>query len=456
MVDLTKNAITLLDSLAQDERFIIVRSALGADSKLYFVGGCVRDAAMGLAPQDIDLATVLAPDEVRRRLERAGIRVAPTGLKHQTVLAVPIVGADGIEITTFRTAHMRPEGGVLQSNSIEEDLHYRDFTINAIAYDPRENKLIDPCAGLGALQRKTIAAVGDCRERFREDPLRAIRMVRFACALQFEIEPETLKAAHEFCEPVRGIAIERIRLEFDKIICSPQPARGLQLLYDLGVLPIILPEIARFVGFEQNDFHQWDLFTHTLHVVEGTEPQRVLRLAALFHDVGKPDTLSIGPEDGNRHFYLHDSVGAKLTEEILTRFRYPNETVAEVVTLVKLHMRPLSAGSAGLRRLLRDCGELYPTWRNLKIADTLATKVDPEIFREELAAFDQNIEKVQTESTVHPFAHLAISGRDLIELGLEPGPSFGDILRALHEKVLDDPTLNTKETLLRLVSEIKV
>lgn len=443
----------LLENIARDPRVVMICSALGGDAGLHLVGGTVRDAMLGNAHADIDLATKFEPDVLRRRLEAAGIHVIPTGLKHQTVTAVPVAGAPAVELTTFRGPGMNPQGGVVSSDSISEDLSFRDFTINAMAWDIGGGKLIDPTGGQADLKARLIRAVGSPAERFSEDPLRTMRMVRFSAALGFAIDPATFEAARGFTEKTAGVAIERLREELFKTLIAPGVEDGIRQLHELGLLKALLPEVDLFYGFEQNRFHKADLFNHTLEVVARTNSDLVLRLAALLHDVGKPPTLSVG-EDGERHFYLHEDVGAKMAEEILLRLRASGELIQQVSTLIRTHMRPLDAGPGGLRRLLRDTAELYPRWRELKEADASACKIEPENLRAQFAEFDSNMAEVLKGPKVSPLKSLAVDGNDLQSIGVPFGPEVGIVLRALHERVLDDPALNVKDTLIQLAREM--
>jgi putative nucleotidyltransferase with HDIG domain len=444
-----------LRRLCDEPRLLRLREALRKESELHLVGGTVRDSLSGLAIQDIDCATKFGPDEVRARLQRAGIYCVPTGLKHQTVTAVPLPGEPGIEITTFRGAHMSPGSGVVASESIEIDVLYRDFTINALAYDIEAQRLIDLVGGLRDLSDRLVRCVGDPASRFQEDPLRVLRMVRFACQPGYRLDPDTAAAAPAFAPALAAVSIERIRDELSKMLLSERPQDGMLLLQELGFLSLILPEVARFVGFEQNEYHLHDLFRHTLEVLRKTPPELTLRLAALLHDVGKPDTLSVDAESGFRHFFKHESVGSDISRDLLRRLRYPNKIIDEVCLLVSTHMRPIEAGPGGLRRLLRDTGELFPAWRILKEADASSCKFDPEELRTRLEQFDATIEILRQGPQVSPLKSLALNGKDLMAQGIPESPLIGKILRALHERVLDMPELNTQAALLALLPEIE-
>ena len=445
--------VDVLQSLTAEKRLCIIRRALGDSAQLHLVGGTVRDVFLGKTPSDLDLASILLPDEIRRRLHAAEIRVVDTGLKHQTVTAVPCAGAPGVEITTFRGSQMSPRGGVVRSFSIDEDIRYRDFTINALAFEIETGKFVDVVGGAEDIRGKIVRAVGDPGERFAEDPLRIIRMVRFACETGFSLDENTREASRKYSGLIPGIAVERVREEFSKILVSNSPARGFRLLLELGFLAEFLPEIASFSGYEQNRFHKADLFEHTLEVIERAQAHIVVRLAALFHDIGKPHTLSVD-EKGERHFFRHEIVGVDLTRRILRRMRYSHQVIQDVCSLVQTHMRPIEAGPPGLRRLLRDTGELFPLWRDLKQADALACKAEGSNLPDRLKVFDDAIEEIRRGPEVSPLKSLAVNGHDLIELGIEPGPRLGKILRALHERVLDNPELNEKATLLALIPQI--
>jgi tRNA nucleotidyltransferase (CCA-adding enzyme) len=246
--------------------------------------------------------------------------------------------------------------------------------------------------------------------------------------------------------------IERIRDELLKTLLTDQSKKGLRLFAELGIFDWLIPELQDCVGFEQNKFHKHDVFEHTLDVVENIPKSKLLRLSALFHDIGKPPSLSVS-EDGERHFYLHEKIGADMVDIILPRLRFSNSDTNAVKVLVATHMRPLNCGDGGLRRILRDTGEYYDDWRQLKFADTVAVLGEEQGVINEFNDFDDRIEKVKTAKKPHPFSSLSITGQDLIELGLTPSRKFKDILAYLQEAVLDDPDINTKESLLKLVRD---
>jgi tRNA nucleotidyltransferase (CCA-adding enzyme) len=428
-----------------------IESAL--KTELYLVGGTVRDVLSGSeSTTDFDLAANLPPAEILSRLQAANIQVIPTGLKHQTVMAVFTDSSDSklhVEITSLRTKKVDQTVGV--GNSIEEDLSLRDFTINAIAFSFNNKKILDPLNGILDIQQKIIRGCLDSSERFKEDPLRTLRAVRFASTLNYELESETKKAIKENAKLLSKVSVERIREELEKIILGANPRLGFELLKETELLEICLPEIIPCVDCAQNSFHSADVFVHTLDVIDRTRPDLLLRLSALFHDIGKPHTISIDEKNGERHFFKHETVGADITKEALTRLKFPNDVNEATTALVRLHMRPTDAGTPGLRRILRDTGDLYPIWRELKEADTLATNIDPDAFRAQITDFDERIAEIKKGPELSPLSSLALKGADLLKIGVKEGPIIGVMLRHLHEKVLDTPEINNKENLLEIL-----
>ncbi len=453
-------SLELNDALKRLEKFTLskipkkILSALGNDAQLHLVGGAVRDTILKSQIKkskiDIDLATGLHPEEVCKRLSDQKIHWIPTGIEHGTVLAV--VDDTHIEITTFRIPGSRELGGSnpRYSDSIEIDLSGRDFTINAIAYSLEKRILIDPFSGIEDLKSNTIRAINDPTIRFKEDPLRILRMVRFGHAQGRTVEETTWQAALSLISSLATISMERIRDEFLKILISDYPENSLRALKELKALDLIIPEIVPSYDFEQNEYHRFDVFEHTLEVIKNTPQDLLLRLTALFHDLGKPHTLSVG-DDERRHFYKHEIVSADLTKKALKRLLLPNSVIKEVSLLVRLHMRPIGCGPAGIRRLIRDLDQLLNPWLKFKEADALGAKVKLSDFESEKKRFIDLLKIEQARTT--NFLKLAITGQDLISLGAIEGPILGNVLNALKEMVLNDPSLNTKEALLRLAKE---
>lgn len=436
-------AAAALHRVAQQSVLQNLTAALGA-SELYLVGGTVRDAFYETSDTDLDLATNLSAAEVQRRCAERGLRVVDTGIQHGTVLVV--INESHIEVTTFR--HPSDRSTQVTAHDIETDLSGRDFTINAMAYNLATGALIDPWGGAEDLAAGVIRGVKDPTARLEEDPLRVLRMIRFGDAQGRTIEPTTLAAARGLVSRLEQISVERIRTELERIIMSPHPDAGIRRIQTLGALPYTLPELIPAVGFEQNRFHIHDVFEHTLSVLSRTPFDRILRWAALFHDTGKPHTLSID-DKGERHFYSHEVVSDSLCKERMLHLRFSHDDIERVRAIVRHHMRPLDCGPAGVRRLIRDLGSNLSQWRLFKEADSSPTIPNSE-FRATATAFDALLETEQKKMIGPKYGRLAISGDELIRLGFKPGPAMGKLLKEFEELVIEDPSKNERETLIEL------
>lgn len=393
------------------------------------------------------MSSNLAPESALQKLNSANVKVIETGLKHGTLTVV--IDKQQIELTTFRKPG--PHGLSNFSNSIEVDLSGRDFTINAIAYSVKDKILLDPMDGIKDLNQKILKAVNDPLERFKEDPLRILRMLRFGPASGFEVENETKLAAIQTIEELSMISPERICSEFFKILLLESATSAFRYMRDTKILEYIFPELLPAVGFEQNEYHIHDVFEHTMWVIDRSPKNLIVRLAAFFHDLGKPKTLTID-EKGVRHFYKHELESELIAKSTLKRLRCSKKIINEVSTIVRLHMRPLDCGPAGLRRIIRDVGEYFENWQALKIADS-PPKVPKEEMETILSNFDKMLETEKNRKVGSPFQGLEIDGEDLINLGLKPSPNFGLILKNLNDQVIEQPELNVKETLLKLAKE---
>lgn len=414
-------------------------------SELYLVGGSVRDAFHGIEDTDLDIATSLEATEVKRRCDAHGIRVIETGLQHGTVLAV--LDQTHIEITTFRIPSSRDQHST--ARDIITDLCGRDFTINAIAFDVIRHTLVDPHNGLADLNNGVVRSVGDAEERFTEDPLRILRMIRFGDAQGRTIDPTTCAAAARAAPLLEKVSCERIKAELDKILLSPMPQRGIKRVQEIGALQFTIPELLPAVGFEQNKFHIHDVFEHTLWVLERTPKDLILRWSAIFHDVGKPHTLSVDA-DGSRHFYSHETVSEDLAKHRMQLLRFSNDESKAIASIVRHHMRPLECGTPGVRRIVRDLGPQLSRWRAFKSADASPTIAEDEFLRV-ATRFDQMLDDELTKMAGPAYGKLAITGEDLKSIGIKPGPEMGLILRELAELVIEDPSINTKDSLLEKV-----
>ena len=415
----------------------------------YAVGGCVRDACLGLTPHDFDLCTAALPGTVRQVFSDRQLVLA--GEKHGTV---GIVTEDGvIEITTFRT-----EGGYQDSrhpdwvrfvDRIEEDLARRDFTVNAMAYSPTRG-FADPFGGRADLENHILRAVGDPCARFREDALRILRGVRFAVRFGLTPEPETFRAMLESAPLMDKLARERVFEELCKLLPLVSAA---DLLQFAPILTQVLPELAPTVGFCQHSpYHAYDVFTHTAHVVAAVPADPALRWAALLHDAGKIPTFTLD-EQGRGHFLGHAKVSAQMADAALLRLKAPTALRQQVVLLIEKHMTPIQPERKTVRRWLSRLGkESLEQVLTLQEADmgSKGTK-NPE----ELAQFEQIralISQIEAENACLSIKDLAINGRDLMALGLS-GKQIGQTLQKLLDQVLDETLPNEKEPLLQAATK---
>jgi tRNA nucleotidyltransferase (CCA-adding enzyme) len=418
----------------------------------WIVGGCVRDLLRGKAPSDWDVATDARPDEVKRIFRR----VVETGIAHGTVTVV--VRGQHYEVTTLRgegayTDGRRPDA-VHFVDDIVADLARRDFTINAIAIDPVDGHVIDPFDGRRDLAAHVIRAVGDPRERFGEDGLRVLRAARFAATLECAVEPGTLAAMADprSLDTYRKVSAERVRDEWLKAMKAHRPSRAFELMLSTGLLAITCPEMLESVGCEQNKHHQYDVWGHAMACLDAAEPEPVLRVAALLHDVGKPRTRKMGDKTNDWTFYDHERVGAEMAEPILSRLKFSNEERDRVVRLVRHHLVCYSDGwsDAAVRRWVRRVGkDLTGDLYRLSRADALGKgrEVTEEI--ETLSRLEARVEALLAAGAALSTRELAINGRDLMaELGLAPGPVIGKTLERLLEIVTDDPSANERARLL--------
>lgn len=430
-----------------------------AGRRAYLVGGAVRDSLIGRSVSDYDVATDARPEEVVGLFRR----VIPTGIKHGTV-TVLWKGRE-IEVTTFRTESDYSDGRhpdrVEYAASIEEDLSRRDFTINAMAYDLEGKSLLDPHGGQGDLASRLIRAVGDPAERFHEDGLRPLRAVRFAAQLGFAIEAGTLAAIAPAIGRFRLVSAERVREELQKMLLAEGgaargPSRGLRLLEETGLLAEILPELAACRGVEQKGMHVFDVLDHLYAATDSAPPELVPRLAALLHDVGKPEAKEEKPGE-EPTFYRHEEYSARKAEAILKRLRFPNAVIGEVAHLIRCHMFSYddSWGDAAVRRFLARVGpEHLEALFALRIADGTAIigrPVDPR----SLDPLRARVEAALAAKEAFGLSDLAINGTDLGSIGIKPGRAMGGILKELLEAVLDDPSLNERQRLLEIAGKIR-
>jgi tRNA nucleotidyltransferase (CCA-adding enzyme) len=448
------------ERLIPDEVLALCRRLRQAGHEAYLVGGCVRDLIVGRPAGDFDVATSAHPEAMLRLFgERYAI---PTGLQHGTVTVLAGQPPRHEEVTTFRGEGAYLDGRrpsqVTFGATLAEDLSRRDFTMNAIAYDPLAGAITDLHGGQDDIARKLVRTVGDPVQRFCEDGLRPMRAVRQATQLGFEVDPATLAAIPPTLGSFRKVSSERIRDELLKLLVAPRPSRGLELMRRSGLMAEVLPELGATVGCVQNRFHKHDVYQHTLATVDAIVPEAMLRLAALLHDLGKPATQT--PREGapgEFTFFRHEQVGAELAQAIATRLRLSRAESELVTALVAGHMFYYQPDwtDGTVRRFVRRVGpervELLFALREADIASR-GQGEDPEGETRELR---RRIAEVAAEDAALGIKDLAVDGRDVMRvLGTPPGPQVGRVLEQLLERVLDDPGLNEKETLERLIPEL--
>lgn len=454
----------------------------------YLVGGSLRDILLDKKPKDYDIATNATPEQMSKLFKRSIM----TGAKFGTVVVLALDKNERIhevEVTTYRSEKDYVGGRwpshIEFTSDIYEDLSRRDFTINSMALDlskiqhsnELENKsyhelgsmLLDPYDGKGDLKRRVIKAVGNPEERFKEDGLRCMRACRLASVLSFEIERNTFNAIKKSLNVASMISMERIRDEFIKMIeGSIDPSIGLEYMRKSGLTKVYIPELLEGVEMYQNRFHEFDVYTHLLHTVD-VAPKEI-RIAALFHDIGKPRC-----KDGET-FYGHDRVGAEMTRKILKRFKFPKRDIEKVSNLVRWHMfyvphmdktksheerkelreKTFKKGwsDSAIRRLINNVGgeDNIDDLLKLRVADVLAnpkTKFDPDDVR----VLSERINHLREQESLISTKDLKINGYDLMQNGIPEGPTIGEVMDYLLEKVTDDITLNEKSKLMNLAED---
>ena len=425
--------------------------------ELRLVGGAVRDSLRGEQVSDFDLATSATPEQIQKIFQQdKNYLLIPTGLAHGTLTLV--IDKKHYEITSYRIdgsySDNRHPDQVSFTNSLEEDLSRRDFTINAIAVDPLTREIIDPFNGQEDIQKKIIRTVGDPIQRFSEDALRMLRACRFAAKLEYHIDAPTLKAIKELALNIKDVSQERIRDEIMKMLTSKKPSIGFDLLHDLTLLPIILPELEEGYGIEQNEFHKYDVYRHNVETCNHMGMDDMMgRLAALLHDIGKPRAKKFALKIGNGNvFYNHEIIGAKMAKNLMKRLKFSNEEISKCVLLVELHMFYYTSdwNDGAIRRFLKrfdgDIDFLNLLFR-LREADRSGSgtkKNSPYILYE----FRKRIDNILEDDAALKVSDLNINGTQLMELfNLKPSPIIGQILNYLLELVLDDPNVNNYDSL---------
>lgn len=418
--------------------------------EVWIVGGAVRDRLLGFEAAEFDLATSALPEEVAASFPK----VVETGIAHGTVTVVE--DGEGFEVTTYRGGGAyRGEGAPTWLSSIEEDLSMRDFTINAMAFDPLEGRFLDPHGGRDDLERRMIRAVGDPYARFSEDPLRPQRACRFAARFGFLLERRLRRSIPSFAERFGATAIERRQAELSKTLLSPHPRYGIELLRNTKLLAELIPELLEGVGLRQNRWHRYDVYHHVLRALDASPPRLAVRLAVLLHDIDKPGTAAPSPKaEGEWTFYNHEVSGASLASQICERLRYPNKLVSRVERLVREHQFVYTEewSDGAVRRMLARVGEDHlEDLFAVREADLKGRGYEQLVQEglENLRALEERVHRLLEARPALATTELAIGGWEVMEeLGLEPSPMVGEALRHLLEQVLEDPSRNQEQHLL--------
>ncbi len=418
----------------------------------YAVGGCVRDSILGIIPNDWDITTSAKPEETKALFEKT----FDTGIEHGTVTV--LLNHTGYEVTTYRVDGRYDDGrhpnSVSFTSSLEEDLKRRDFTINAMAYNDDEG-LVDIFGGIEDLNNKVVRAVGNPKDRFTEDALRMLRALRFAAQLGFIIEPDTRAAISQLAPTIKKVSAERIQVEIVKLIISDNPGM-IRDVYETGLTSIFLPEFDDMMKTNQNCIHHmYTVGEHTIEALKNIPGDRILRLTMLLHDVAKP-VCKVTDDKGVDHFHGHPVKGQEMAKEILRRLKFDNDTIDKVSRLVRYHdERPVISERAIRRTIVKMGLDCYPDIFAVKRADTLAQS---DYQREEklkaIDEFEKIYHQILEKSQCLTMKELKVNGRDLIEMGLGQGKLIGQVLSALFEEVVEEPSNNDREYLLARAQEI--
>lgn len=417
----------------------------------YAVGGCVRDSILNRKPEDWDITTSAKPEQVKRIFRRT----VDTGIEHGTVTV--LIGKDGFEVTTYRVDGLYEDGRhpkeVTFTSRLEEDLKRRDFTINAMAYNDDE-RLVDAFGGMRDLNYHLIRCVGDPKERFSEDALRILRAVRFSAQLAFPIEPETVEAIKSLAPNLEKISAERIQAELVKLLVSDHPER-IQDACELGITKVVLPEWDDMVGVKQNTpHHKYDVAAHTVHALQNVKNDKVLRLTMLFHDMGKP-VMKTTDENGRDHFKGHAIASEQIAKTVMKRLKFDNDTIRKVTKLVAYHDYRMEPTGANVRRAMHEIGvELFPYYLAVRLADTKAqSSYERRGKLENIIQIRELYRNALRNKECVTLKDLAVTGTDLINLGIAPGKELGTLLNELLDMVIEDPAWNQKGKLCDYVKE---
>lgn len=431
---------------------IIINKLHDHGYEAYAVGGCIRDSVLGRAPDDWDITTSATPLQVKEIFPRT----IDTGIQHGTVTVM--LSREGFEVTTYRIdgeyQDNRRPSEVHFTPELREDLRRRDFTINAMAYNDREG-IVDRFGGMDDIKNKIVRCVGVPKERFGEDALRILRAVRFSAQLGFDIEENTRQAICELAPNLASISAERIQAELVKLLVSKNP-HMLEIAYETGITKIILPELDKMMETVQSTPHHcYSVGKYTLLSLRHVEPDKVLRLAMLLHDVAKPRTETID-EKGMTHYYGHAEEGAAMAKNILRRLRFDNETVDKVTRLVRWHDYQIEPTARAVRHSVYKIGE--DIFESLLKVRRAAIMSQSEYRRQEklerLDAITRIFGEIIASEECVSLKTLAVTGKDIIREGIKPGRQIGEILDSLLRLVLENPEFNDKDYLLSEVRKL--
>lgn len=416
----------------------------------FAVGGCVRDSLLNKPPSDWDITTNAIP-EIIEKIFSPLYKTLDIGLKHGTITI--LIDNIGYEVTTYRIDgeyedNRRPKA-VIFTSDIQKDLCRRDFTINAMAYNPYKG-LMDFNNGLQDLKAKTINTVGDADLRFNEDGLRMLRAVRFSSVLKFQIDSIVKDSIRKNSFLLKNISKERIRDEFNKILLSQEPSFGIKLLHEVGLLKYIVPEIISQINLDQkNKYHNLTLFEHTLKVLDLVPPKLDLRLAGLLHDIGKVSCFTID-DKGNGHFYNHENIGEKISEKILKGLRYDNNTINKISSLIKNHNIHNYKSEYKIKKFINKIGkDNLDDLFTLVIADRCSCDETYSNLND-IYTLENKCNEIISKNLPLSLKNLSITGEDLLKLGIGRGKVIGEILNYLLEEVLKNPSLNNKDILIEI------
>lgn len=424
----------------------IIETLENAGFEAYAVGGCIRDSLLGRTPNDWDITTSAQPLETKALFRNT----FDTGLQHGTVSV--LMDKEIYEVTTYRIdgeyEDARHPKEVIFTSNLKEDLLRRDFTINAMAYNHKTG-LVDLYNGIEDLKAGVIRCVGNSYDRFNEDALRIMRAIRFAAQLDYSIDKDTKEAMKLLAPNLSKISAERIQTELVKLLTGDHP-EYIRDAYELGITKVILPEFDVMMETDQNNpHHMYSVGEHSIHVLMGVANEKAVRIAALLHDCGKPAAKATDAA-GVDHFHNHPAIGAVMSQNILRRLKFDNDTISKVYKIVLHHDWTMTAEVKSIRKHVYNIGEeCFPDMFSFNRADVLAQS---EHKREEKLHFLDELEAAYNEFRAKgeciSLKDLKVKGKDLIEAGVEPGPEIGKQLKYMLEMVLEDPSKNDRDFLL--------